>query len=204
MFELIPTQGRIALMHRKLIPIADWLRLYSGFFGFVIAVLAMAGTWYQGVIAREHNELSVRPSIRFGHYFEGAGKRNGVYIENFGLGTARITQLSVRINSGTFNLLKTGGARDALRSMGADLYCFLDINPEVGTMLRAGATEPLLAGSMSPLCHLQIARVLAKQPLELHVSYLSPYDKVIEERPQTILIDKGAFDERVPGILNQK
>ena len=189
--------------NRKFIFILGWIRLSYGFFGIVIAVLAMVGTWYQGVIAREHNELSVRPSIRFSYYFEGEGKRNGVFIENFGLGTARITQLSVQINSGTFDLLKTGGARDALRSMGADIFCFLDINPEVGTMLRAGATEPLFAGSRAPICNLQIARMLAKQPLVLHVRYLSPYEKTIEDR-QTILIDRAAFEERVPGILGQK
>jgi hypothetical protein len=185
---------------RRLLALSNWGNRWSGLIGILVALVAVAGTWYSGLISREHNMLTLKPNIRFAHYLEGEGRKNGIYIFNLGLGPARLTKLSATINGDSYDLLGFGGQRTALKAMGAELYCFLDTPPEVGTILKVGDEQPLFAktNAKSPeACSFLVAIALMKQPIELNAEYLSHYDQKLSAH-QIIEIDKRAFTDRIP------
>lgn len=180
--------------------VADTLKRYSGVANFLIAFSAMAATVYQGWLTREHNRLSVKPHIRFAPELEGKGKRNGLYIANVGLGPATLTALEIGVKGQRYNLLVPGGLRAAIKAMNVDLKCFSDIQPEVGTVLKAGDFEPIIIPSGPVLepdpCPAIVALTLMNQSIEVYAAYESFYEQKFETR-QVIAVDKGALLERL-------
>ena len=195
--QLTPLKSGLVQM---MLALSNWGHRWSGLIGILIALAALGGTWYSGLISREHNKLIVKPNIRFAPFLEGAGRRNGIYIENEGLGPARLTKLTAVVGGQSYDLLKLGGQRAALRAMDANLNCFLDIQPEIGTVLRSGQGGPLMAmtnATPSDLCLGLVALTFMKRPIELHAEYLSAYDERLETH-QVIRVDSRSITDRLP------
>lgn len=183
--------------------IAVRLKPYSGVANFLIAFSAMAATVYQGYLTREHNRLSVRPRIRFAPELEGKSKRNGLFIANVGLGPATLSVLELSVKGQRYDLLVPGGLRAALKAMNVNLICFSDIQPEVGTVLKAGDFEPIIIPTAPVVepdpCPAIVGLMLMNQTIEMHAVYESFYEQKFETR-QVISVDKGALLERLKSI----
>lgn len=185
----------------------------AGWPSFAVALLAMAATAYQGWLTREHNRLSVRPNVRFAAYMEGAGHRNGIYVENLGLGPAILSSLNVDVSGQSFDILKPGGQRAALKSMGAELLCFQDIAPEPDTVLKPGDPQPFMVLTNAPIqqaCLPKILAALGYHAIRIHGTYKSAYDETFAV-DQAIRIDLGALSEReitgnlkTPGVASSR
>jgi hypothetical protein len=87
---------------------------------------------YQSGITRQHNELSVKPTLRFVPYLEGDGRRNGIYIANVGLGPAEVTGLKLVVAGQHYDLMEKGSHRTVLRTVKANLFCFAESQPVPG------------------------------------------------------------------------
>lgn len=74
------------------IEITDWVAIF-------IAALALIGSFWQLHLTRQHNKLSVRPSITLGWHT--SYQKHGVWIKNAGLGPAEIKSICFRFGDNT-------------------------------------------------------------------------------------------------------
>lgn len=173
-------------------------RRWSGLIGIAVALVATLGTWYQGALMREHNRLSVAPRLRLVPYLEGEGRRNGLYLENVGLGPAELVALRVTTTERTYDLMQPGSQRAVLQGLHADLRCFAETQPEPGVYVKAGSTEPLFvatAATAMPGCLWNVANTLMRHALEVEAEYRSMYLQSFTLR-QRVRVDANAFTSR--------
>ncbi len=184
----------------RLARLSSWGRRWSGLIGIVVAAAAMAGTWYQGFISREHNELSVKPSLRITTYLEGEGGRTGMYLVNSGLGPGELLGLTVSVGDKMYDLLVPGEERRLIRDFGVNLLCFQDTQPEAGSILKPTEEGPLLVitrAKILPSCDGAIALAFMTRSFEFDMKFQSLYGRVFQVK-QAVQIDKRAFLDRLP------
>jgi hypothetical protein len=97
--------------------------------------------------------------------------------------------------------------RAALKAMNADIRCFSDIQPEVGTVLKAGDFEPIIVATSAStlpappsgvpdMCTAVVGLTLMNHAIEVHAAYQSAYEQGFETK-QVIAVDKGALLDRL-------
>jgi hypothetical protein len=185
---------------RRLHAASQWGSRWAGLIGIVTALVATTGTWYQSGIARQHNELSVQPKLRFVPYIEGDGRRNGIYIANVGLGPAEVTGLKLVVAGQHYDLMNKGSHRGVLQAIQANLLCFAESQPVPGFHVKAGDLEPLFVSANNALfnrCHQLVALALMNQPFEFELAYRSIYGRAFTQ-VQTVSLDKNAIYSRLP------
>lgn len=187
---------------RRLHAASQWGSRWAGLIGIITALVAAIGTWYQSGITRQHNELSVKPKLRFVHYFEGDGRRNGIYIANVGLGPAEVVGLKLLVAGQHYDLMEKGSHRAVLRAVKANLLCFAESQPVPSFHVQAGAgdLQPLFVSTNKTLfdgCPEKVALTLMHQPFDFEITYRSLYGRAVTE-PHTVTIDQNALYSRRP------
>jgi hypothetical protein len=180
--------------------LSQWGSRWAGLIGIVTALIAAIGTWYQGVITREHNELSVKPELRFVPYIGSDLRKSGIYITNVGLGPAKVIALRLKVAGQQYDLMQKGSQRAALRGINANLLCFTESQPVPEFHVKVGDFEPLfISANKIPLnnCEESVAKTLMSQKFEFDIKYLSMYDREFP-RYQEVVVDPDAYSSRWP------
>jgi hypothetical protein len=183
--------------------LSKWGKRWSGLFGIVMAAAAICVGCYQAWLAHETTKMSVRPHIRVAAYFEGPGKRTGLYLTNLGLGPATLTKLTLGMNGQTFDLMQPHGQEVAVKTMGLDSFCVAIIAPEPGVVIKANEEAPLVSSTTSPmvpLCSLQLMKAISKQDIKVQAEYSSMWDEKLQST-QNIDLDLTKTIEPVQNFI---
>ena len=153
------------------------IEFYLSILAVFIAFAALVVSSLQLNLSREHNKLSVRPKILITPYLEGPGGRNGLYIENSGLGPGTINSFVVSAPSGTYSGFGKDRWAEILESNGLDSFCFAKGWPDPETTLKEGQKIALLEISKSKPdgCYIKALEVFQKKEISLTINYHSMY-----------------------------
>jgi hypothetical protein len=141
----------------------------------MIAVLALAVSVYQSVLARQHNRQSVRPVLQLQTRFRPGGKA-GLRLVNVGLGPAVITSSVVSVDGqelGDYNEEASNLIRGSVRPRPSA------VTFESGAILATDYDEFLLSvDEYDPACdwHAGLVRLLREQ-MKLEIRYTSLYSE---------------------------
>lgn len=144
----------------------------------VIAVCAVCVSLWQGIVAREHNKLSLKPYFASAPRLPGIGGENGVFLSNHGGGPAFITKATIRANGKTFDLTKNSWP-NIYDHLGVKKLCYYESWIPEGTAIKGGQNIKLLAPTSNPLdpdCPLQFIKLLSVVELNLFLEYESVYE----------------------------
>lgn len=143
-----------------------------------ISVFAAFFSWQQVADARAHNRLSVRPLLHLIPYAEGKGGRNGLYLENVGLGPAIFKEL--RVKSG--NMIAYGFDSDQsanlLAAAGVNVGCFKQGWPKYESAVKAGealALFQITKAEGSEACAVEMIKLMGGHGLDVVIGYESMY-----------------------------
>lgn len=146
-----------------------------------ISVLALIVSIWSGVETRNHNRISVKPSLVVMPALEGVGGRNGLYISNLGLGPGVVGEVDVLVGGKAFNLNQDSWP-DILNQLNLDSDCFSHSWFPLGSIIYTGAEKPLLTltKAKSPLCLRDVAQMVTDERISLNLHYESLYgDKAL-------------------------
>lgn len=141
-----------------------------------ISVLALMVSIWQGMVAREHNRLSVTPKLISTPQLEGKGGKNGIYLSNVGLGPAFIQKAYLRVNGKQYNL----GANPwphALEEVGLKSLCFATSWLPSGAALKSQEEVALIAVTRADLgaCYLEAMKLISSNEISINIIYESMY-----------------------------
>ena len=146
------------------------------FWGIAIGSLALIATIIQGWHAREHNKLSVRPYLTMAAKIEGPGGKNGIFIENAGLGTAIIKKAIIRFNQIDYDFNKIVWP-EILGKKGIDKMCFertwLPVDAAITTTKEEAIIKLTRADSKG--CYLEISKLVLNNQISVKIEYESLY-----------------------------
>jgi hypothetical protein len=103
---------------------AKRIELYISLSAVAISLFALALSWWQLEVGREHNRLSVKPLVVITPHLEGPGGRNGVYLSNQGLGPAVLKSMKVVVAGQSFEGLGKSRWKEILKAADTDPFCY--------------------------------------------------------------------------------
>jgi hypothetical protein len=145
-----------------------------------------------------HYRLSVKPHVIVTFYLEGTregglSEKNGIYLENPGLGPAIIKAISVEAGGKSYSAVNKHPWRNVLQDLAIVPNCFKFRLMQPGSALKSGEERPLLTVTQAnpPVidgrsCHIELWKLLKAEGLKVHVQYESMYgepDETIAESP---------------------
>ncbi len=144
-----------------------------------ISALALIVALWQGVVSREHNRLSVKPTILVASALEGKGGKNGIYISNAGLGPGIINKAILIVNNLEFDLTKNSWPT-ILKQIGLQPICFSQSWLPVGSTIIASEEVALIKVTRADLgaCYLEAVKLVSKNSVEIKIEYESMYGEV--------------------------
>ena len=155
------------------------IEFYLSLFAVLISLLAVSISHWQLEVTREHNRLSVKPKISITPYLEGVGGRNGVYIENSGLGPGTIIEFQVHTPNGIFSGLGEDKWSHVFAKNNIESFCFAKSWPDPGSTLKSGDKVALLEISKAAPdgCYLKSLELLQRDDIAVKVKYQSLYEE---------------------------
>ncbi|HCK0617601.1 hypothetical protein CGI93_22450 [Vibrio parahaemolyticus] len=143
----------------------------------VIALTAVCVSIWQGVVAREHNNLSVKPYITAAPRLPGVGGENGVFISNAGVGPAFIKKAFIKANGKEFDMAVNNWPA-VYTHLNLKRLCYVERWFKEGATLKAGQDVKLIAPTTSPLdasCPVEFIKLISAPELTLSIEYESIY-----------------------------
>jgi hypothetical protein len=155
------------------------IEFYIAILAIIVAFFALLVSLWQLEITREHNRLSVRPKILITPYLEGPGGRNGLYIENSGLGPGTIDSFIVDTPHGTYAGFGTNYWKEILESHNLEAFCFSKGWPDPEATLKAGEKIALLEVKKSKPdgCYFEALKTFQQKNIVLSINFHSMYDE---------------------------
>ena len=158
------------------------IEYYLSIIAVSIAFAALVVSLWQLNLSREHNKLSVRPKILITPYLEGPGGRNGLYIENSGLGPGTINSFEVATPAGNYSGFGRDRWAEILESNGLESFCFAKGWPDPEATLKEGEKLALLeiSNSKPDGCYIKALEVFSQKEISLKIDYRSMYNEKFE------------------------
>lgn len=157
-----------------------------------ISALALAVSLWQGWISREHNRLSVKPYVQVTPYLEGANKRIGLYISNYGLGPAVIEKASLSLDGKSYDLTQDIW-QTALKNINIDDLCFKKSWLPIDSILSNGEEISLLnlSETQSPSCLIEAINLMSNHNITITLKYKSLYEESLSKSYNPMLPNVG-------------
>ncbi|WP_312244293.1 hypothetical protein [Stutzerimonas nitrititolerans] len=142
----------------------------------LVSVLALCISLWQGVVAREHNRLSVSPKLIGTPALEGKGGKNGLYLSNVGLGPAIVQQAKLVVNEREFDFTKNPWP-EILSVVGVERLCFSTSWLPVGSTVKSQEVVSLLSVTRADLgaCYLEAMKLISGNEIAIEIKYESMY-----------------------------
>src|SRR5919108_799517 len=161
--------------------IGPWLSTLALFIS--VGAFIVSSLQYRAVT--RHYRLSVRPHMNVNLYLEGGlSERNGIYIENPGLGPAIIKALSVEVGGKSYSTVDKRLWQNVFHDLTIPPGCFRQRSMQSGSVLKSGeelalltithATPPIVDGH---LCHIELLKFLKAEGLKVRIQYDSMYSE---------------------------
>jgi hypothetical protein len=111
----------------------------------IIALVASAGTFWQGYISRKHNMLSVRSHLSFEAMKHPSHPINYL-LKNTGMGSAIIKKFLLVIDGIEYDVKHTDDVRNVLSRLGVDIerHSWLFALPDIDSAISSGASLQIL------------------------------------------------------------
>ncbi|UAB68712.1 hypothetical protein INR79_09115 [Vibrio sp. SCSIO 43132] len=143
----------------------------------VIALTAVCVSIWQGVVAREHNRLSVKPFITSSPRVPGIGGENGVFISNAGVGPAFIKKVYIKANGNEFDMTVNNWPA-IYAHLDLKSSCYVERWFKEGVSLKAGYEIKIIGPTTSPLdasCPIEFLKLISSPELTISLEYESIY-----------------------------
>jgi hypothetical protein len=143
-------------------------------------------------------------------YLEGGlSERNGIYIENPGLGPAIIKALSVEVGGKSYSTVDKRLWQNVFHDLTIPPGCFRQRSMQSGSVLKSGeelalltithATPPIVDGH---LCHIELLKFLKAEGLKVRIQYESMYSEP-DEAIRESWIDSGTISDISTAMMQQ-
>ncbi len=155
------------------------IEFYVSFLALIIAFIAVLVSMLQLHISREHNKLTVTPKILLTPYLEGKGGRNGIYIENSGLGPGVINSFQVTSPGGVYSGLGTDKWTEIFHKNNIESSCFKHGWPDPDATLKVGESIALIEMSKSAPneCYSIALNLFQRNDILINIGYQSLYNE---------------------------
>jgi len=143
-----------------------------------IAVFALVVSVWQGCQMREHNRLSVRPSLDVTSDFSSSDGFIGFSIENRGAGLARVQGVWLEIDGRVIDHSVKNGWPVAISDLGLDKSVLSHRSYYAGDTIAAGKRLPyfgIFPKRVTPQARAELKSRIS--PLVIHICYCSIYDE---------------------------
>lgn len=144
----------------------------------IISICALSVSIWQGMVAREHNRLSVKPNLLITPYLEGHGGKNGIYLSNDGLGPGIITHASITINNKDYDLSKNPWPA-VFNDINIKSDCFALSWAPSGATLKASEEKALIQTTRAELdgCYFETKKLITDYKIKINIDYKSIYNE---------------------------
>ncbi len=151
----------------------------------LVAVIAVAFTFWQIRVAREHNRLSVRPRLVI--WLDSSTEPNGhrtttVIVKNLGLGPAYVTKIEYQFNGIAVDVHDSKAVQDAMHRVFKERWA------KAWPLLELRGVLPIPKDAELPLMKVQIESASGllnddveklREHFKTVIEYLSPYNEVL-------------------------
>lgn len=149
----------------------------------IVAICALGASIWSGVVARQHNRMSVTPLLVMSFSSAEEDERVGILISNHGVGPGRIVEVAVFVDGESMKRLAYGGLQVAAHKLGINEDWIRFESLVAGDAVLVGQRIPLISSPRVLRSPDRIKRLeAAAARIVIEVQYESLYQELAVTR----------------------